>query len=782
MKTWIEPGDEPAPPVLQQFVGGHPLIARVLARRGVLEPDLVRAFLDPDAYIPLSSFELPGMQAAVQRLEKAIQQDETICVWGDFDVDGQTSTTLLVSALRQLGGRVIYHIPLRATESHGVNPEVLQQVLQAEGMSSAGVLLTCDTGISAHAALEYARERGVDVVVTDHHDLPPELPPALAVVNPKLLPTGHPLGSLPGVGVAYKVAEALYTRANRQSACDEFLDLVALGIVADLAVLSGETRYLLQRGLRTLRGTSRLGLQIMMELAELNPAGISEEHIGYILAPRLNSLGRLADANPVVDFLTTVDEPRARLLALEMEALNARRKLLTDQVLHAALSQVEQDPSLQAGAALVLAHPAWPGGVIGIVASQLVERFGKPVILFSSPPGELARGSARSVEGINITAAIAAQEDLLSGFGGHPMAAGLAIAPDRIPDFRRRLSRTILGVTGELGRQATLQIDGILPLSDLSLDLVADLERLAPFGPGNPRLVLATRGLSLSGYASVGRGEEHILLTVEDEDERAQRVIWWQGAGFSLPEGRFDLAYSVRASTYRGQREVQVEWVDARPADQGSIELLSPQLDVVDYRGDAYPALVLQQLQAGEPLQVWCEAQAPEQPSSRNRNELQPGRLLALWTVPPGRVELRQVIERVSPEKVYLFAIDPGMDSLEAFIKRLAGLVKYAIKARQARINVQDLAAATAQRVQAVRAGINWLQAYGYLRLVEQIGDELQLAKGDGLQTKELSQAQVVLQSLLQESAAYRAYFSRADARLLLELQTGPSGRRAADT
>ncbi len=449
MKTWMEPPLESPPLPLQQLVGGHPLIAQVMARRGFHEPESARAFLDPGAYTPHSPFELPGMQPAVERLEQALRREETICVWGDFDVDGQTATTLLVSALRRFGGRVIYHIPLRLVESHGVNLEALRQVLQEEGISGSGVLLTCDTGISAHAALQYASERGLAVLVTDHHDLPPELPPALALVNPKFLPPGTRSPACPASAWLIKLVEALYIRAGRQQECAGFLDLVALGVVADLAVLSGETRYLLQRGLQVLRSTPRLGLQIMMELADLNPAGLSEEHIGYILAPRLNSLGRLADANPVVEFLTTSDETRARLLALEMESLNARRKLLTDQVFRAALSQVEQDPTLREAAALVLSHPAWPGGVIGIVASQLVERFGKPVILFSAPPGELARGSARSVEGVNITAAIAAQADLLAGFGGHPMAAGLAIAAERIPEFRRRLSRAILDAAGK---------------------------------------------------------------------------------------------------------------------------------------------------------------------------------------------------------------------------------------------------------------------------------------------------------------------------------------------
>jgi single-stranded-DNA-specific exonuclease len=309
---------------------------------------------------------------------------------------------------------------VRARESHGINLPVLEQLIN-QGVE---LLLTCDTGISAHEALDYAQSRAVPVLVTDHHDLPPSLPNALALVNPKRLPEDHPLATLPGVGVAYKLAEELYRRAGRPEASAALLDLVALGIVADLALLSGETRYLLQCGLQALRQTRRLGLQAMLELAEIAPQNLAEEHISFVLGPRLNALGRLADANRAIELLTTQDMGRARILALELEGLNAERKLLTDQVFQAAQAQIEADRSLLDEAALVLAHPAWPGGVVGIVASRLVEYYHRPVVLLSAPPGQLARGSARSVEGINITAAIAANQRLLNGFGGHPMAAG----------------------------------------------------------------------------------------------------------------------------------------------------------------------------------------------------------------------------------------------------------------------------------------------------------------------------------------------------------------------
>ena len=330
MSRWIEPAPLDAAEGLAESLGTHRLVAQALLRRGYGELAAARAFLDPDEYAPTNSSELPGMQQALERLEAALQSGERILVWGDFDVDGQTATSLLVSALRQLDGQVEFHIPIRAQESHGVSLPVLQRILDAP--SPPGLVLTCDTGIGAHAAVEFAASRGVDVVITDHHELPSSLPRACAIVNPRLLPAGHALAKLPGVGVAYKVVEALFSHSIGQEDASQFLDLVALGIVADVAELYGDTRYLLQRGLEQLRQPQRLGLRAIMETAGLAPENLTEEHIGFVLGPRLNALGRLDDANPAVDLLTTLDSGKARVIATQLEGLNGRRRLLTRQV------------------------------------------------------------------------------------------------------------------------------------------------------------------------------------------------------------------------------------------------------------------------------------------------------------------------------------------------------------------------------------------------------------------------------------------------------------------
>jgi len=763
------------PEPLRAAIGGHPLVAQTLARRGLVDIPSAQAFLEPERYSPTPANELPGLQGATERLLQALQAGETICVWGDFDVDGQTATTLLVAALRALGAQVFHHIPVRAAESHGITLPKLEEAI-AHG---AQLILTCDTGVTAHEAVAFARQRGVPVIITDHHDPPPDLPDAQAVVNPKLLPAGHPLISLPGVGVAYKLVEALFEAAGPPFEAAGYLDLVALGIVADIAHQTGDTRYLLQRGLEQLRQASRLGLQVLMELAELNPAWLTEEHISFVLGPRLNALGRLGDANPVVEFLTTTDLVSARVFAQQLEGLNARRKLLTEQVYQGAQAQIEADPSLLEFAALVLAHPAWPAGVIGIVASRLVELYSKPTILLTTPPGELARGSARSVEGVNITAAIAAQEDLLAGFGGHPMAAGLALDPQHIPAFRQRLSKTIQEMQAEAPVVDALTVDAYVELSDLTLALVTELERLAPFGPGNPALILASRGLKLANHSTIGRHAEHRVLTVEDQAGSVQRVLWWQGANYELPAAltsgsRFDLAFRVRASTFNGQRDVQVEWVDAQIPDEAAVEIPAPRpkIEVIDYRATVHPLPLLQPWLEQANARVWGEGEAQEKLAAHNRYQLSPAKTLVIWTSPPGPGELAQALKKVEPEKLVLFGIPPQQSDLKGFLKRLAGLIKFALRTKDGRASLEDLAAASAQRETTVLAGVEWLVARGHLRLINYEAGSFWFAPGEGKQAATLSEDTQALQFLLNETAAYRQHFARADKETFVSLAT----------
>jgi single-stranded-DNA-specific exonuclease len=787
MRTWTEPPNAGVPADLRSAVGGHPLVAQTLARRGHSAVAAALAFLDPDRYTPTPGAALPGLSRAADRIEQAIRDQEPICVWGDFDVDGQSSTALLVGMLRDLGAHkgLCYHVPVRETESHGVNLPVLGSIIEA----GARLVVTCDTGITAHEAVTTARSLGVDMVVTDHHQPPDDLPAAFAVVNPKLLPPGHPLYDLPGVGVAYKLAEELYGRSPvwGVGAAQRHLDLVALGIVADLAVQRRDTRYLLQQGLACLRTTRRPGLELLLESAGLDPAWISEEHIGYVLAPRLNAVGRLADAGAVVELLTlgeapgadgtlsAADHTRARILVDQMEALNRRRKELCDQVYAAAEAQIARDAELQRAPVLVLANPSWPPGVIGIVAAQLVERYGKPAVLISAPPGQIARGSARSVEGCNITGAIAAQASLLAGFGGHPMAAGLSIEPDLIPQFARALGRTVAGMLGATAVTPSLKIDGYLPLKELSLSTVDDLARLAPFGPGNPPLTLVCTDLTVERERRVGRNAEHRLLTVRDAGGARAGVIWWDGAKEELPASRIDLAYAVRASNYRGERQVEIDWIDARPsaaALAGEMASARAPVQIVDCRREPAPLRVLEGLRQRGDLAVWREGPVAEVPG-QDRYGLPRAAALAVWTAPPSPAELRAALAQVDPVRIYLFGIDPALDRPDLFARRLAGLVRHTLGAHEGRTTLAALAAACAQREATVLAGLEWLAARGDLELQQEGDGSLLLRAGQGPEEGPAQEAALAgtrrrMEALLAETAAYRTYFRTADAEVLM--------------
>ncbi len=737
-----------------------PLIAQTLVRRGISDIDSARAFLHPDS---LPSTPFPGIEKAVEYIILATRQNTPICVWGDFDVDGQTSTTLLVQTLQAIGANVNYYIPIRGKESHGVHIESLKPIID----NGVKLIVTCDTGITAHEAVDYASSRGVDVIVTDHHDLGETLPNAKAIINPKLLPKDHLLANLAGVGVAYKLAEALLGTWNLTP--DTLLDLVALGLIADVALLKGETRSLAQKGIEALRSTKRLGLKVMAELAGANLETLTEETIGFTFAPRLNALGRLSDANPAVELLLTQDSSRARVLAAQIEGLNTQRRLLTSQVYEAAEAQLHENPNLLTEPAIILSHRDWPGGVVGIVANRLVERYHKPAILLTESDDNILRGSARSLEGLHITEAIAAQKAILHGFGGHPMAAGMSLDADKLTEFRRGLGKAIEKQLGQTVREEpTLQIDAWLGLNEINLELAAALESLAPFGAGNPELTLATRGVHLKSASTIGKTKEHRRLNVEDKNGNTQSILWWNGADEELPEegSRFDIAYSLRASSYRGQKQVTLQFEEFRMVEEKPVEIRKSKIDIRDLRLESVSLLTKLQEQSPA-LQIWAEG--ADKAKGKNRYELTQADEFAIYTTPPSPAELRAALETVKPKTIYLFAISPAAEKTDDFLVRLAGMTKFAIQKREGRVKLTELAAATAHREATVRLGIAWLAAGGHL-VIESDEDELRLAKGDGIANQYLQrELYTAVKGLLEETAAYRTHFAKADPKTLFD-------------
>lgn len=769
-RPWLEPTPVTVSDALRAAVGGHPLVAEVLARRGITDAARARAFLDPDAYTPAPAHALPDLATAAARLREAIAARERIWIWGDFDADGQTATALLYEGLRALGADVRYHIPHRR-EGHGLHLRTLERLL-LEGMQ---LLITCDTGIAAHREIAFCRERGVGVIITDHHDLPEALPAADAALNPKRLPEGHPLRELSGAGVAFKLREALGDTSGG-------LELAAIGLIADVARLVDDVRYLVQRGLPALRRTARPGLQAMMEYGEVDPAGLDEEHVAFVIAPRLNALGRLDDATAAVALLTTDDVTQARAIASALEGLNSQRKMLVKQVLDAAEAQIARDytvrgPGVVAESAIVVVGRHWPPGIIGIAAGRLAERYGRPAVLIAIGEDGSAAGSARSVPGCDIHAAIAGQRDLLRRYGGHPMAAGFALDEANVPAFTRRLMQAIAAAPPP---RPPLVVDAYITPGDITPELAGELNRLAPFGEGNPPPCLVLRELTLVSHALIGRTQEHRRLIVANAAGETATVLQWHGSDLPLPEGPFDLACTLRASNWQGQPQPQLEWLDARELTPRVFHPPAPPVVVADHRQERHPEAVLREItRAGADVAVWAEGMAAPPAGARDRMALPHAAGLVVWTIPPGAEELQEALRAVAPQRVYLFAIASGEDAPADFLRHLAGRVKYALahaapspvdggSEEGVRVSIHALAAATAQRAATVRAGLRWLTAKGLITAQAE-DDEWMVASGSGQATPELPQAEARLRELLQETAAYRAYYRQADAPEMIE-------------
>ncbi|MCY4064235.1 MAG: single-stranded-DNA-specific exonuclease RecJ [Chloroflexi bacterium] len=750
-RQWVEPTPAEIPGPLADLVGGHELIAQYLARKGITSVAEAQGFLSTEMYRPASPDDLPDIDRAVDRLGRAIGDCERILIWGDFDVDGQTSTALLYSALQRRGARVSYHVPNRFSEGHGIHLPTFKRHLDG----GVDLLLTCDTGVTANDAVDYAASRGVDTIITDHHALPETLPAAVAVVNPRRLSDGHPLLELPGVGVAYKLIEALYGGDDS----DFLLDLVALGIVSDVMVQVDDTRYLLQQGLKRLRENRRLGVKAILERAEIPAAELNEGHIGFAIAPRLNALGRLDDANPAVELLTTADWGRARILANTLEGLNRRRKFLSNQVYESALAQIEAQPWLLDYAALVLSHADWHSGVIGIVASRLVEEFGMPAVLIATPD-EVGRGSARSVAGVDLTGALTAVSDTLIRHGGHSMAAGLSLPADKIFQFRRALSRVVRAQAGDTPITPSLAIDGFLDLADISLELTADIERLAPFGNGNPPLTLATRNLKVASRKGLGRRGEHLQVEVEDAQGRRQRVIWWRGARAELPKGRFDLAYTVRASVHKGEREALVEWLDYRLLEAASVDLQAGErtYELLDQRQSADPLVDLARARERYPAALtWSEVEQVD--GAVNRLGLKAAETLIVWTIPPSAEIWAAALATVNPERLILFGTRPSRETTGTFLARLAALVKYAVNQRDGTAALDALAAALGERERSIQDGLQVLRAMGKLDYRVGAAGDYRLELADKAPSDPLKTLQKRLSLLMRETRAYRNYW-----------------------
>ena len=543
----------------------HPVLRQLLFNRGYGTEAEARAFVHGDTSLNTDPFQLTGMSSVVDRIRYAVDHSESVAVYGDYDVDGVTATALLLQVLRAMNAEVRPYIPNRFDEGYGLNMDALD-TLKATGV---GLVITVDCGIRSPAEAQHARDIGLDLIISDHHH-PADgaLPSAVAIVNPKLPGDDYPDKNLAGVGIAFKIAQALASGGSTGASLDALLDLVALGTVADLAPLIGENRTLVRRGLEAIRQTRRQGLFSLANVASMQIRKTTASQIGFILGPRLNAAGRLRSAEAALELLITDDPSRAGLLAQELDANNQERQAVTreTQVKAEALATADElDPAL-----LFAAHEDFNPGVVGLAASRLMETHYRPAVVAAKGPAE-TRGSCRSIPEFHITDALDKCSDLLLRHGGHAAAAGFTAKNENVPLLVRRLKALAQGELGTQDLRPTLNTDMEMALSALNFELLGQLEQLEPTGYGNREAVFVSRAAKVRSSRVVGAEGRHLKLTLQDE-----RGITTDAIGFRLghlqPDlpSRLDLAYTLESNSYSGRTTLQLNVKDVRPAGDGS--------------------------------------------------------------------------------------------------------------------------------------------------------------------------------------------------------------------
>ncbi len=572
-RIWEDvPADDAGVTTLSAAIGVPPVVARLLCQRGLDSAPAAERFLSPDLSQLHDPYLLTGMRAAVERLRAAIARQDAIVIHGDYDVDGITATVILRRAIEMLGGVVTHFVPDRLRDGYGLQPSTIER-LHADG---ARVIVSVDCGIRASEAAARARELGVDLLITDHHEPEGSLPDALAVINPKRADCQYPEKMLAGAGVALKLVQALLDGSPRAAGLlPAFVKMAAIGTMADVVPLVGENRVIAACGLQGLsKGPHAPGIDALLEACNLTGRMLDSFHVGFMLGPRLNAAGRMSSPDLALDLLLLRgrDEAvrlRARELARRLDEENTRRQEQEAEILAEARRSIEKDPDIGAQNILIVAGEGWHRGVIGIVASKLVETYHKPTLVLSIEDG-VARGSGRSIAAFDLLAGLESCADVFLQFGGHRQAAGVTIEAARIGELRARLSRHANDCLGPSDLVPRLRIDAGLGLREISGAVVRDLARLGPFGAANPKPVFRAAPVDLIA-APRKLKNRHLALMVKQAG-RAFRAMAWRAADresyLAANRSGLELAYSLSESEYRGERTTELTVADIRVASE----------------------------------------------------------------------------------------------------------------------------------------------------------------------------------------------------------------------
>lgn len=567
--------------LLAQELKITPLVASLLVNRGLETEESARCFLfgKDEFHDP---YLLKGMEIAVKRIREAIERQEPILIFGDYDADGVSSTSVLMITLRDLGANVQFYIPNRFTEGYGPNESAFRQAAE----NGIKLIITVDTGISALHEAAVAKEIGIDLIITDHHEPGPVLPEALAIIHPKLPDSHYPFRELAGVGVAFKLAHALYGEVP-----EHLLEIAVIGTIADLVSLKGENRLIAKKGLEKLKATQNIGLKAILKLAGVDPLSINEETIGFTLAPRINAVGRLEDADLAVQLILTREPEEAQHLAEEMDALNKTRQAIVNAITAEAIEEVETNYPTESNKVLVIGREGWNAGVIGIVASRLVDKYYRPTIVLNFDPDKgVAKGSARSIAGFDLFKNLSTCREILPHFGGHPMAAGMTLKLEDVAELRTRLNTLAEEQLSEADFVPVTYLDEEIRLEDISLSTVEEMSLLSPFGMDNPKPKVLINNAAIANMRKIGSEQNHLKVLVNEADAHLD------GVGFGLGSLVDQISPASKIS-FIGELSIN-EWNNIRKPQIFIHDIAVNSWQLFDYRGQKRISTIAQSVPA----------------------------------------------------------------------------------------------------------------------------------------------------------------------------------------
>ncbi len=748
-------------------LNGDMLLANLLLNRGINTKEKLESFLYPAKYEPIDPDEFSNMNSTIKRLLKAIDENEKIIIYGDYDVDGVTSTSIFVSFLKKFNVKVDYHIPDRFKEGYGMSKNVIRDITE-----NFDLILSCDCGISNYEEIKLAKKLGLDVIVTDHHDLPEKLPPADFILTPKFLPTDNRAHNLPGAGMAYYLVKGTLNYLVKNNLTDkylktkvkseEFIDLLALAIVADVVPLKGENRYLLQKGLNYLKNTERNSLNKLFKLIGINKKLINEEDIAFRIGPIINAAGRMENANIAVEMLLAEDEKFLEKLIKKMLKINKRRKKLQEKIILEAENMLKKEFFAdEPNKAIILYQPHWHEGLLGIAAGRLAEDYNLPVLLMSLKEDEKTiTGSARSISGIHINNMLKKVKDHLIKAGGHEAAAGFSLERDNYMLFKKKISAIINEKLKKISRERVFEVDARINLSEIDLESYYSLRKLAPFGEKNPKPLFISENCKLLQSRSFSE-DKHLRLLIKQSDAK-KKAIWWWGGKENI-SSNLDLIYYLDINRFQGKENLQLIVEEAVDSDYSYTPTVQNEfldfLKVIDMRNwKEKDNLKRRILSFNEAIYYQEGMEEKKYNPVIDRYKISKSKKLILISFPPDFLILRDLLYNNEPSELILAFNRKDLYEKDSFLNKLMALIKYVLNEKNGMLNVAELAVLTGELEVTIEVALKYLEAAGYLNLDKISENNYFIKRGNKIEEGKKNIYKNNLKDLLKESNSFKKF------------------------